>query len=109
MNGKFEQVPPPKEAPLNPTAEALGLCRGLKAEKSWCGPWRCCNCNRMQTADALLVWVSDGVRIGDPGWSIEENERRNAYNGHGGGWCLSCAKKLCRPKWWRRLWNSVAK
>lgn len=102
MNMQFQEVPPPKMAPENPTAKALGLSRGLRVEKGR-GQFRCANCSQMQPDGAMLVWVSDGARIGDPGWSIEERERLNAYNGHGSGWCLSCAQKLCgtHKPWWK--------
>lgn len=92
----FREVPPPKVAPLDTTAESLGLARGLKAEKSD-HQYRCANCRRMQKNGSWLVWVSDSVRITDPLWSITETERTNAFNGCGSGWCLSCARKLVRP------------
>lgn len=96
MEFKLVPVPPPEVAPEQATAKALGLHRGLKVDKT-SSQWRCCNCHTMQRSGSLLVWVADGVRIGDPEWAVTENERVNAYNGTGSGWCLKCAQRLCAP------------
>lgn len=114
MRATMREVPPPDVVPIDATAEALGLCRGIKVEKS-SSQFRCSNCNKMQPGGSLFAWVADGVKIGDYRWSIEENERLNAYNGHGSGWCLRCVQRLCgapksritRPvrRWpWWRFW-----
>ncbi len=96
MNFQFELVPPPARAPVDEIAETLGLHPGLRVERGiYGGGWRCCHCDIMQKPDAWLVWVPDSVRMGDPGWSVIDAGRRNAYNGSGGGWCLRCAQKLC--------------
>jgi len=101
MNVQFQQVPPPEEAPEQPTATALGLHRGLKVERQTRGAFRCANCDKMQPNGSLMVWVADGTRIGDPGWAVTENERMNAYNGCGSGWCLHCAQRLCGKPFWK--------
>jgi hypothetical protein len=95
---RFEQVPPPKEAPIQDIAETLGLCAGLRAERS-SHQYRCSECHRMQPNGSWLVWVPDSVRRGDPAWSVTEACRTNAFNGTGSGWCLSCAPKALKvPK-----------
>lgn len=95
---KFEPVPPPAKAPVQELAESLGVCVGLRVEKSLGGQWRCACCSRMQPAGTWLVWVPDSVRRGDPSWSVTEAARVNAFNGHSSGWCLSCAPKTPRPE-----------
>lgn len=93
MNVTFQHVPPPKEPPWHEIGETLGLCRGLRSEKSRNGQWRCAQCGQMQRAESWLIWVPDGVRKSDPAWSVTEAARVTAYNGHKSGWCLSCAPK----------------
>jgi len=98
-----EIVPPPKVAPEDDEAKRLGLARGLKVEHNRM-QYRCANCDRFQPHGSVIVWVADGVKIGDPRWAIEENERINAFNGSGSGWCLECAQRLSGTRshpWWR--------
>lgn len=90
---RMEEVPPPREAPVQNEAEQLGLCRGLRAEKSRFGQWRCSCCHKMQREGDWQVWVPDSVMRGDPEWSVTEAARQNAWNGHLSAWCLKCAPK----------------
>ena len=108
------EVPPPKDAPINPVAVNLGLLSCMKVHNSSNGAYRCCNCNKMQPSEMPLVEVPDEVRMGDPIWSIIEAYRTNAYNGYFSGWCISCAKKLVpvvrsdqplRRRWWQ-IWKT---
>lgn len=95
FSGTFSlhEVPPPKEVPVQDEAERLGLVRGLRVSPAQGDMWRCAECSRMQKPDAPMVWVPDGVRKGDPEWSVTEACRRSAFNGHFGGWCVRCAPK----------------
>lgn len=90
---RFEIVPPPAQAPRSDIGETLGLPRGLRPERPR-GQFRCASCEQMQRDPEWIVYVPDGVRIGDPGWSVTESARQNAYNGSGSGWCLTCAQAL---------------
>lgn len=92
MEIKFRQVPPPDRAPLHKKGEELGLVRGLRPEVSD-HQFRCAECHRMQPRDSVMVWVPDGIRIGDPAWSVEESCRVSAFNGGSSGWCLKCARQ----------------
>jgi hypothetical protein len=92
-DGHFEEVPPPAAAPVQPRAKELGLLDGLHAHETD-HPYRCGWCSQMQPSGSLQVWVPDGVRRGDPSWSVKEAARRGAYNGHSTAWCLKCARKL---------------
>jgi hypothetical protein len=91
--GHFEEVPPPAQAPVCDTANALGLAVGLRAERANWGQWRCACCHKMQPNESWQVWVPDSVRKHDPIWSVTEAARENAYNGHLSAWCLKCAPK----------------
>lgn len=94
MGWSFQEVPPPKAAPIQDRAKELGLLDGLQVEASRHGQWRCSNCNEMQPSGVDRVWVPDSVRAGDPAWSVTEACRVNAYNGHCSAWCMSCALRL---------------
>jgi hypothetical protein len=108
----FIEVPPPEQAPTDELGEAYGLPKGLHFDSTG-DEWRCASCSVMQKPDSPLVWVPDGVRRGDPEWSVTESARRNAYNGHSSGWCLKCAQTLkekppspvaSKPRsFWKRL------
>jgi hypothetical protein len=89
----MNEVPPPKEVPVQEQAHQLGLCAGLRVEERAHGQWRCGQCGKMQPANSWQVWVPDSVRKGDPDWSISEAARLNAYNGESSAWCLDCAPK----------------
>jgi hypothetical protein len=107
MADKFslKQAPPPDAAPIQPAADRLGLCAGLRVQEDH-DQFRCAECNKMQPSGSTLAWVPDGVRRGDPAWSVTESARRGAFNGHSSGWCLSCAQSLSpRPgaKWVQSL------
>lgn len=97
MQFSFTEVPPPTVAPVHQIAETLGLCDGLRAERNT-HQYRCGQCHQMQQNGAWGVWVPDGVRVGDPSWSVTESARRNAYNGTFTTWCLDCALRLSPPK-----------
>lgn len=94
---RFIEVPPPAKAPVQDIAETLGLCAGLKAERSR-SQYRCAACDKMQPGSTWLVWVPDSVMITDPVWSVIEAGRLNARNGSHSGWCLSCALKVSGKK-----------
>lgn len=94
---QFVQVPPPERARVHQIGETLGLCTGLRAERSD-RQFRCNACRQMQPHGAWLVWVPDSVRPGDPGWSVEEAARLNYLNGHSSGWCFECAPKAPAAK-----------
>lgn len=102
---RFVQVPPPAKAPVQPLGEVYGLPRGVRLELSH-GQYRCAECGKMQRSGSPLAWVSDGTSSWDPPWSVTENERRNAYNGSGSGWCLHCARCIGRP--WLHFWPMPA-
>lgn len=93
MSNEFMEVPPPKVVPVNSEARALGLVHGLRPEKTPT-QFRCAACAGMEAADSIMVWVPDGTRRGDPGWSVSERARQGAYNGGASGWCLNCARSL---------------
>lgn len=93
MEVRFEEVPPPENAPVHQIAETLGVANGLRAERAIRGQWRCGCCSKMQPDKSWQVWVPDSVRRGDPVWSVTEAARRGAYNGGWTAWCLSCAPK----------------
>ncbi len=93
--GRFEIVPPPNKAPVDPLADAYGLADGLHAEMAR-GQFRCDACNQMKPSESMMVMVPDGVRQGDPDWSVTETARLASYNGDWSGWCLDCAPK--KPK-----------
>lgn len=97
MEFRLEQVPPPDTAPVFPKARDLGLADGLRVEVSN-SQYRCGECWKMQPRDSLSVWVPDGVRKGDPVWSVTESCREYAYNGSFTSWCVSCAKSLSAGK-----------
>lgn len=93
----FVEVPPPEKVPVQPLAQSLGLAAGLTAEINHRGGWRCSNCSNYQRDGAAIVWVPDGVSISDSLFAVSDQARREAFNGHGSGWCLSCARKLGNP------------
>ncbi|HXU01581.1 MAG TPA: hypothetical protein VN903_11350 [Polyangia bacterium] len=99
-----EIVPPPKVASEDAEAKRLGLARGMRIARNYNRQYRCANCDRFQPRGAVMVWVADGVKIGDPRWAIEENERCHAFNGSGSGWCLKCAQRLSGARPWWRFW-----
>lgn len=112
----FQEVPPPKDAPLQTEAEDLGLVKGLRVEESRHGQWRCCECSAMQPSGSLQVWVPDGVRKRDPDWSVTEACRVNAWNGSHSAWCVRCAPKAQKKRmsetensaslpWWKKLFQ----
>lgn len=94
---EFREVPPPKEAPWHEIGETLGLCKGLRPQRTD-SQYRCAACSKMQPPGSWMVWVPDSVRRGDPAWSVIEAARLNAYNGHLSGWCITCAPKAEAPK-----------
>lgn len=96
MRFEFAQVAPPAKAPVHPIAETLGLCDGLKAERSG-GQYRCAACWEMQPVNAWQVWVPDGVQRHDPAWSVEESCRLALTTG--AFWMVSA---LRAQKAWRR-------
>jgi hypothetical protein len=102
MEVRFEQVKPPQKARVDQIGETLGLCAGLRARRSD-GQFRCGECLRMQAAGSWKVWVPDGVRKGDPSWSVEEAARLITFNGSATAWCLECAPKAKAGKrpWWK--------
>lgn len=53
--------------------------------------YRCGNCDKMQNAGTLMIWISDGTMTGDPLWAIKENN-----GGDGTGWCVPCVRELIR-------------
>lgn len=97
------EVPPPDEAPLDPEADALGLERGLQVGGIQSDSFRCAECGNMQPAGVRLIWVPDGLYRGAGSDLVQEMCRRNAYNGHSGGWCLKCAKTLGHRISWPKL------
>lgn len=99
------EVPPPEEAPLDPEADALGLEIGLRSGGIQSQPFRCAECGNMQPSDSMLIWVPDGLYRGAGSDIVQEMCRRNAYNGHSGGWCLKCAQTLGH----RRIRNIIPK
>ena len=103
--GRFVEVPPPEEAPTYDNSRTPGIPPFLRVEKRNYGPWRCCQCSRMQPSDSDLVWVPDGLRAGDDLWTVEEMARTNAYNGSGSGWCVPCVRTAFGPKAARRFWQ----
>ena len=64
-------------------------------------------CSEMKPAGPM-VWVNDGVRLRDPGWSVYEAARQGAFNGSGSGWCVRCARKLGKPSDIAKLYPSRA-
>jgi hypothetical protein len=94
---RMVQVPPPAKAPWHEIGETLGLCEGLRPERSD-HQFRCAACHKMQPSGSWMVWVPDIVRRKDPDWSVTEAARLNAYNGHLSGWCISCAPKTPESK-----------
>ena len=93
----FREVPPPKEAPKDDVAEALGIVRGLRVEYTN-RQFRCASCHTMQPGGSAMIWVPDSVQRGDPSWSVTEAARQNAFNGCASGWCLDCARSLTPAK-----------
>lgn len=93
MNGAMTEVLPPATAPVDQAADTLGLCPGLHAQRED-DQYRCACCSEMQPPASWIVWVPDSARKGDPEWSVTEESRQNAYNGHHSGWCLTCAKQF---------------
>lgn len=93
---QFKMCPPPKEAPVDPTATKLGLVAGLRAELTP-SMYRCDQCNEMVPSGSWQVWVPDSVRRNDPAWAVTEAVRLNSYNGSFSAWCLPCGKKLGHP------------
>jgi hypothetical protein len=94
--GSFVQVQPPKKPIVQQAAEALGLLPGLTVDVED-REYRCSNCNEMQRPGSLEVMVPDSVSLSNSPEEIIETCRRQAYNGTGSGWCVSCAYKLGRP------------
>ena len=87
--------------------QSEALAPGLRFEKTG-SAYRCAHCGKMQRADPGLVWVPDGVALGDPAWSVTEQCRRVAYNGDWSGWCLECARKLGRQSVFGRIRAALA-
>lgn len=92
MKYELIKVQPPNETTIDPIGETIGLCYGLKTERSM-GQFRCAECNRMQPAGSLIVWIPHTVKSSDSEWSITEAARQNTYNGKFTSWCRSCAPK----------------
>lgn len=101
MKGEFVQVPPPAKAPVYSRAQELGLLPWLSVEKPKGYPFRCSNCNEMQSGAEESVWVPDFTRMGESAASIEQAARANAFNGHLSGWCIPCVRKLTRKSGYR--------
>lgn len=91
----FTEVPPPARAPIDKQADALGLIKGLRSYEND-GISRCANCGTKQSRGTTMVWVPDSVHSNYTPEEVEEECRRNAYNGHLSGWCFACAKSLGR-------------
>jgi hypothetical protein len=97
VQGVFTEAPPPKKALEYQRSIDLGLLPFLRVEDSR-DMYRCAQCHAMQRPKSPQVWVTEGVSMGDPVWSIAEASRQSAYNGHASAWCLSCARKLSQPR-----------
>lgn len=88
---------PPKAAPVDQIGETLGLCKGLRVDRAD-RPFRCHSCLTMEIR-STIVWVPDGLRIGDSQEVVVEICRQSAYNGCYSGWCLKCAQRLSGKSW----------
>ena len=95
-------VSPPEKACVQPQADALGLCEGLRVDTSH--GFRCSVCRIYKAG--IGVWVPDGVSRFDAPETVTEICRLTTFNGSGSMWCLDCAPK--KPKMRKSFFQKIA-
>lgn len=92
---ELEDKVPPDETPEYPLAKRLGILSCLCVEED-SDFYRCSFCNEMQPSGSHIVWVTLGICMNDPTWSIFEISRIGCIVDEYEGWCLDCCRLLTK-------------